>query len=121
MNIKIIRTPCEIFRAECPHCHAILEYDLNCVTGGCIKCLCCEDYFSHRDYGKPHIMGEGEEAVWNKNMEMLKSGGFGSMNGEECYKTLVRYWKAQEEAGYPMASENVKYFEDILRKENKYV
>ena len=57
-----------------------------------------------------------KEARWNKNMEHLKSGGFGSMDGKECYETLLRYWQAQEQAGYPQASENVKYFEEMIKR-----
>ena len=49
--------------------------------------------------------------IWNKNLEHLQSGGFGDATKPE---TLLNYWKAQESAGYPYASENVKYFEDIL-------
>jgi hypothetical protein len=32
---------------------------------------------------------------------------------------MVAYWKAQDEAGYPLADENVRYFEDMVRKESK--
>ncbi len=55
-------------------------------------------------------------SIWEKNMEHLKSGGFGP---REQSKTLLQYWKAQERAGYPYASENVKYFEEMVEKENK--
>ena len=51
---------------------------------------------------------------WEKNMEHLKSGGFGPVDE---FKTLLLYWKAQERAGYPYASENVKYFEEMIEKE----
>ena len=60
-----------------------------------------------------------QEVRWNKNMEFLKSGGFGSMDGNECYTTLLRYWQAQEQAGYPKASENVKYFESLIGDSKK--
>jgi hypothetical protein len=53
---------------------------------------------------------------WNKNLIMLSSGGFGDINSPE---TLLAYWKAQAEAGYPFAEENVRYFEDMVRKENE--
>ena len=53
---------------------------------------------------------------WKKNLEMLKSGAFGD---DTSPKTLLRYWKMQERAGYPNASENVKYFEEIARKESE--
>lgn len=48
---------------------------------------------------------------WEKNMKNLQSGGFGDTTQPE---TLLNYWKAQESAGYPYASENVKYFEDVI-------
>ena len=60
-----------------------------------------------------------QEVRWNKNMEHLKSGGFGSMDGKECFETILRYWKAQEQAGYPGASENVKYFESLIGDSKK--
>lgn len=50
---------------------------------------------------------------WNKNLIMLSSGGFGDINSPE---TLLAYWKAQAEAGYPFAEENVRYFEEMVRK-----
>ncbi len=53
---------------------------------------------------------------WEKNVEMLKSGALGDVNSSE---TLLRYWQMQERAGYPNASENVKYFEDMVRKESE--
>jgi hypothetical protein len=53
---------------------------------------------------------------WEKNLEMLKSGALGD---DASPKTLLRYWKMQERAGYPNASENVKYFEEIARKESE--
>lgn len=49
---------------------------------------------------------------WEKNMEHLKSGGFGPVDEPQ---TLLQYWKAQERAGYPYASENVKYFEEMVK------
>lgn len=57
-----------------------------------------------------------QEATWTKNLELLRSGGFGSMNGDECFETLLKYWKMQEQAGFPSASENVKYFEDLIKR-----
>ena len=53
---------------------------------------------------------------WEKNLEMLKSGSLGDVNSP---KTLLKYWQMQERAGYPNASENVKYFEDMVRKESE--
>ena len=53
---------------------------------------------------------------WEKNLEMLKSSALGDVNSP---KTLLRYWKAQAEAGYPQASENVKYYEDMVRRESE--
>ena len=51
---------------------------------------------------------------WEKNLEALKSGVLGDPNSP---KTLLRYWKMQESAGYPNASQNVNYFEEMVRKE----
>ena len=51
---------------------------------------------------------------WEKNLEHLKNGGFGDPSSA---KTLLCYWEAQEEAGYPGARENVKYFEEMARIE----
>ena len=53
---------------------------------------------------------------WEKNMEHLQSGGFGPTDQPQ---TLLLYWRAQERAGYPYASENVKYFEEMVEKESK--
>lgn len=53
---------------------------------------------------------------WEKNLEALKSGALGDANSS---KTLLRYWQMQESAGYPNASENVKYFEEMVRKESE--
>ena len=52
---------------------------------------------------------------WDENLIMLSSGGFGDTNS---FETLLAYWKAQAEAGYPCAEENVRYFEDMVRKES---
>ena len=56
---------------------------------------------------KPIDRGE----VWNANLKNLSAGTFGDPTDPE---TLLRYWKRQEAAGYPGASENVKYFQNIL-------
>lgn len=53
---------------------------------------------------------------WEKNLEHLHSGGFGPADE---FQTLLLYWKAQERAGYPYANENVKYFEEMVEKENR--
>ncbi|MBP3573904.1 MAG: hypothetical protein J6J71_04780 [Prevotella sp.] len=53
---------------------------------------------------------------WNKNLIMLSSGGFGDIYSPE---TLLAYWKAQAEAGYPFAEENVRYFEEMVRKNER--
>lgn len=53
---------------------------------------------------------------WEKNLEHLMSGGFGDPLHAE---TLLKYWRAQESAGYPYASENVKYFEEMCGIERK--
>lgn len=61
-----------------------------------------------------------KEAIWEKNMKKLKDGKFGELeHPQKCCETLARYWKAQAEAGYPLAVENMKYFEDMARKESE--
>lgn len=57
-----------------------------------------------------------KEERWGKNLEHLMSGGFGDTTRAE---TLLDYWYAQERAGYPYASENVKYFEEMVGIERK--
>lgn len=52
---------------------------------------------------------------WNENVRMFNNGNFGSFDKAETY---LNYWKAQAEAGYPLAEENVLYFEEMVRKEN---
>lgn len=73
------------------------------------------------DYrNKMHLLEEELEALqkpskesrWGLNLENLKAGTFGD---PEDYETLLRYWKAQEDAGYPYASENVQYFTDLVK------
>ncbi len=56
-----------------------------------------------------------QTSIWEKNMEFLRAGGFGPLYGEESQATLLRYWTAQEQAGYPGASENVKYFAALTK------
>lgn len=56
-----------------------------------------------------------KENAWELNLENLKAGALGDPEDSE---TLLHYWKAQEAAGYPGASENVKYFTDIVEKES---
>lgn len=51
------------------------------------------------------------EKRWEKNLDHLMNGGFGDPTKAE---TLLNYWYAQESAGYPYASENVKYFEEMV-------
>lgn len=50
---------------------------------------------------------------WSVNLGGLISGVFGDPYDP---KTMLVYWKAQEAAGYPYASENVKYFEELVQK-----
>lgn len=54
-------------------------------------------------------------AAWDKNLEKLKNGEFGAYKlPGESEKALLRYWRAQAEAGYPSADENVRYFEQLV-------
>ena len=60
------------------------------------------------------------ERRWEENLQRLKNGLFGEYTlAEEYPQTLLRYWKAQLDAGYPNAKENVLYFEELVRKEGK--
>ena len=55
-------------------------------------------------------------AVWEKNLSGLRNGMFGDISDEATTcQTLLNYWRAQANAGYPCASENVKYFEERIR------
>lgn len=51
------------------------------------------------------------EIVWAHNLEALKAFALGDPTDPE---TMLRYWKAQEAAGYPGASENVQYFTSLI-------
>ena len=53
------------------------------------------------------------EALWEKNLENLKSGTLGDPSAPY---TLLRYWQCQERAHYPHARENVEYFSEIVKK-----
>ncbi len=56
------------------------------------------------------------EALWQKNLENLKSGTLGN---PESPITLLRYWQCQERAHYPHARENVEYFKLAVENEQK--
>ena len=60
------------------------------------------------------IEADKKERLWSNNIANLHNGNFGSLDKSETY---LNYWKAQAEAGYPYAEENVRYFEDMVRKE----
>ena len=59
---------------------------------------------------------KGKQDVWLRNLTSLIMGEFGI--DTSLPKTLLSYWKAQAEADYPCAEENVRYFEDMVRKES---
>ena len=59
---------------------------------------------------------KGKQDVWLRNLTSLKIGEFGIDTTSP--ETLLAYWKAQAEAGYPFAEENVRYFEEMVRKES---
>lgn len=84
---------------------------------------CCDE----RTYAKEPICNaeidklrktseQGKQDVWLRNLTSLKMGEFGI--DIKSPKTLLAYWKAQAKAGYPLAEENVRYFEDMVRKES---
>lgn len=54
------------------------------------------------------------EAIWEKNLENLKSGTLGDTSDP---KTLLRYWQFQQKAHYPNAKENAEYFKKIVENE----
>ena len=58
-----------------------------------------------------------KQAVWENNLEKLKDGKFGELgHPRKSLETLARYWKAQAEAGYPYAIENMKYFDELIKE-----
>ena len=56
------------------------------------------------------------ETLWQKNLENLRAGTLGDPTS---HLTLLRYWRAQEQARYPFARENVEYFEEMTRAEQE--
>ena len=61
---------------------------------------------------------ENNRKIWEENLERLKRGEFGdarAITDEGHELTMLAYWQAQAYAGYPGASENVKYFENIIK------
>lgn len=74
----------------------------------------CDDYIFSVD-----LSGEGEyqrEALWERNLSDLEAGTLGD---KSCPETLLRYWQAQARAHYPYAGENVEYFKEIIKKQEK--
>ena len=61
------------------------------------------------------VRADNKGEIFDRNFKKLTSGEFGN---PEKFETMVAYWKAQAEAGYPYAEENVRYFEDMVRKES---
>lgn len=59
---------------------------------------------------------KGRQDMWLRNLTSFKMGEFGI--DTKSPETLLAYWKAQALAGYPSAEENVRYFEDMVRKES---
>ena len=62
------------------------------------------------------VRADNKAEIFDRNFKKLTSGEFGN---PEKYETMVAYWKAQSEAGYPLAEENVRYFEDMVRKNER--
>lgn len=56
------------------------------------------------------------DMLWQKNLENLRAGTLGDPLSPV---TLLRYWRSQEQAHYPFARENVEYFEELARSEEK--
>ncbi|MBR2388254.1 MAG: hypothetical protein IKB02_05745 [Clostridia bacterium] len=85
---------------------------------------CCDE----RTYAKEPISNaeidklrktseQGKQDVWLRNLTSLKMGEFGI--DTKSPKTLLAYWKAQALAAYPSAEENVRYFEEMVRKNER--
>lgn len=60
------------------------------------------------------VRADNKAEIFDRNFKKLTSGEFGN---PEKFETMVAYWKSQAEAGYPLADENVRYFEEMARKE----
>lgn len=56
------------------------------------------------------------DMLWQKNLENLRAGTLGDPTSPV---TLLRYWRSQEQARYPFARENVEYFEELARNEQR--
>jgi hypothetical protein len=61
------------------------------------------------------VRADNKGEIFDRNFKKLTSGEFGN---PEKFETVLAYWKVQAEAGYPYAEENVRYFEDMARKES---
>lgn len=62
------------------------------------------------------VRAESKGEVFDRNFKKLTSGEFGN---PEKFETMLAYWKAQTLAGYPLAEENVRYFEEMVRKNER--
>ena len=51
--MRIVKPPAQLFQAECPNCHTVIEYSLSEVSKGYVKCCNCLDWFSHINYSEP--------------------------------------------------------------------
>lgn len=60
------------------------------------------------------IRFENKDEIYDRNFKRMTKGEFGN---PEKFETMVAYWEAQAEAGYPYASENVKYFQEMVARE----
>ena len=59
------------------------------------------------------VRADNKSEIFDRNFKKLTSGEFGN---PQKFETMVAYWKAQSESGYPIAEENVRYFEDMVSK-----
>ena len=105
----------------CPHC---LGPETNYWAPGtkpkhCQFCGQALDWSEEVEEHKPPNVGSSvqkptnPETVWRRNLDNLPAGTLGDPKDPE---TMLRYWKAQEIAGYPYASENVKYFTELVAR-----
>lgn len=46
MAVKIIRKPPKFYRAKCPYCRAIFDYEFEDIKARYVKCPCCLEYIN---------------------------------------------------------------------------
>lgn len=112
---------------DCPDIYELKDAEMTVEKVGNDRYLFDYDgiHVFHNNIGVTQFFSreEAEKAVeravvWEKNLEGLQNGVFGEIatyDEATTNQTMLNYWQAQERAGYPYASENVKYFEEQPR------